>query len=112
MSLPPAWQDPNNPWQFLVHRVGTEWWASWFTPNCGNPLQGFFRFQFNNPNQSLWDIWTTTTNGTNDPYNSIIDQASNHMTEPDGGGYRVHVPWGEPTPAIPSTWGTVKAVYR
>jgi hypothetical protein len=65
-----------------------------------------------NENPSCWDHWKTTYSGSSDPYNTVLDQSENHATEPDGLGYRVHVPFIGPSPAIPTTWTSIKALYR
>jgi len=82
-------------WVFAVHQLPNgERWASWWDPDCSNPiLPGMvFRFQFDNPNASTWSGWTTTESSSSDPYAGIVDWWLNHTTEPDGYGYRVHVP--------------------
>ena len=84
---------PASTWQFAVHQLPNgEWWASWWDPNCTNAIYTTFRFQFDHRNPSVWGVWTTTTSGTDDPNNQVVDLAANHATEPDGSGYRVHVP--------------------
>ena len=86
VSLPPTWQ-------FAVHQVGTEWWASWWDPDCSDALfNTTFRFQFDNPNRSTWGNWTTTISWTSDPYAQVVDRSENHAQQIDGWGYRVHVP--------------------
>jgi hypothetical protein len=79
-------------WKFAVHQVGTEWWASWWDPDCSDAIYGTFRFQFDNPRPSAWGDWTTTVSSLSDPYAQVIDQSGNHTDKPDGYGYRVHVP--------------------
>jgi len=85
-------------WQFSVHpgAIIGEYWASWWDPDCDNAIYNTFRFQFDNPGASTWGDWTTTISGTDDPYNQIVDQSGNHSGEPDGYGYRVHVPLPPP----------------
>jgi len=85
---------PAGSWAFLVHQVGTEWWASWWDtdPGCAHAFFVKTRFQFDNPNASTWGDWTTTISNTSDPYNRIVDRSINHPAEADGYGYRVHVP--------------------
>jgi len=95
---------------FAVHPVGVEWWASWWDPNCTVPIQGF-NFQFLNQNPAAWDHWRTTQAGTDDPNAGIHDRSENHATEPDGLGFRVHVPVLT-TPVTPDTWTEVKALFR
>ncbi len=89
---------PAPTWTFAVHPTPDgSWWASWWDdPDCPNAIFNTFRFQFDHAGPSTWGIWTTTTSGTNDPYNQMIDQAANHSSEPDGFGYRVHVPLAPP----------------
>jgi hypothetical protein len=80
-------------WEFLVHEVQPgEWWASWWDADCSHPVVATFRFQFDNPSPSVWDHWRTTMGGLSDPYLAVMDQSENHSMEPDGYGYRVHVP--------------------
>ncbi len=71
-----------------------EWWASWWDPTCLDPIPpgATFRFQFNNTNPSRWWDWTTTESANDDPYGLVADASWNHVTEPNGYGYRVHVP--------------------
>jgi hypothetical protein len=85
---------PAGSWAFLVHKVGTEWWASWWDtdPMCSHAFFVKTRFQFDNRNASTWGDWTTTISNTSDPYNQVVDRSANHPAEPDGNGYRVHVP--------------------
>jgi len=93
---------PPGNWQFAVHQVAGEWWASWWTPDCESPLwePAFFRFQFDNPNPNTWSHWLTTYSGDNDPYTPWVgDRSENHADEPDGYGYRVHVPVAVPAEA-------------
>ncbi len=79
-------------WLFSVHQVGSDWWASWWDPDCDNPIFGTFRFQFTNPSPIALSDWTTTISSTDDPNAQWIDRSQNHVGEPDGLGYRVHVP--------------------
>jgi hypothetical protein len=86
---------PAATWQFLVHQVGTEWWASWWDPNCTNAIfaPNTFRFQFTNPNDAVWGDWRTTIGNVSDPYTIWnIDNSGHHTGDLDGYGYRVHVP--------------------
>ena len=95
---PANYTNPSLPaatWQFLVHQVGTEWWASWWDPGCTNAIFGpnATRFQFTNPNASVWGDWRTTIGGNSDPYDVWnIDHSGHHTAETDGYGYHVHVP--------------------
>lgn len=106
-------------WLFAVHQLPNgEWWASWWDPDCDNPIWPgvTFRFQYDNRHPSVWSAWTTTISSTDDPYNQIVDQSANHVGEPDGFGYRVHAPvlntypkWAQPpteNPQYPGLfWG-------
>ena len=94
---------PGLTWQFAVHFNSGKWWASWWNPGCSSPIDTTFRFQFTNTNSSTWSDWRTTIDGTNNPYAQVTDSSGAHTGEPDGSGYRVHVP----TQKIPtvSTWG-------
>ena len=84
---------PGATWLFAVHQLPSgEWWASWWDPGCQNAIFQTFRFGFDNPHESTWDGWTTTIAGNSDPYDWQIDNWTNHAGEPDGCGYRVHVP--------------------
>ncbi|MFH1110081.1 MAG: hypothetical protein V1790_12935, partial [Planctomycetota bacterium] len=87
---------PGDTWVFSVHQVGNETWASWWTPQCAEPIVAptvTHRFQFNHNGPSAWSHWRTTYSGTDDPYDPYtIDMSQNHALEPDGYGYRVHVP--------------------
>lgn len=90
-------------WLFAVHQLPNgEWWASWWDPDCSDPLWPgmVFRFQFDNPNANAWGGWTTTDSSSSDPYAGVVDWWLNHATEPDGYGYRVHVP----QPAAYAKW--------
>jgi hypothetical protein len=88
-SMNPA---PAAPWQFAVHQVGSEWWASWWDSDCSHAFFVKTRFQYDNSNASTWGDWTTTISNTSDPYDQIVDRSTNHPAEADGYGYRVHVP--------------------
>ncbi len=87
---------PTANWQFSVHPVGEEWWASWWDPTCTDAIFSTFRFQFTNPNQSTWAHWTTTIDASPNPYGQVVDTSVAHSTDPDGLGYRVHSPFAEP----------------
>ncbi len=89
------WTLPDPNWQFSVHQVGSEWWASWWSPGCGTAIFSTFRFQFENQNPSIWSDWTTTIDGSSSPYAQVVDISANHRSEQDGDGYRVHVPMTE-----------------
>jgi len=84
---------PAPTWKFAVHQVGTQWFASWWDPGCENAIFDTFRFQFTNPNPSTWGHWTTTIDGSASPFAQVVDCSATHETEPDGDGYRVHVPY-------------------
>jgi hypothetical protein len=86
-----AWVEPPT-WQHSVHKVGNDWWASWWDPDCSNAVFTTFRFQFNNAKPSSWGDWRTTISATSDPFTDVIDSSGNHSTESNGYGYRVHVP--------------------
>ncbi len=80
-------------WQFAVHQLDTgEWWASWWDPDCSDPIALTTRFQFDNSSASTWSHWTTTEGSSSDPYALVADRSENHDCRPDGYGYRVHVP--------------------
>ena len=83
---------PAATWQFAVHQVGDEWWASWWDPDCLNAIFGTHRFRFDNPNPSTWGDWRTTIGADANPAMWVIDFSGHHFTEADGEGYRVHVP--------------------
>jgi hypothetical protein len=79
-------------WQFTVHQVAGQWWATWWNPDCTNAIFDPFRFQFDNPNPARWGDWTTTISATDNPHLWVIDFAGRHFIEPDGSGGLVHVP--------------------
>ncbi len=87
-------------WQFLVHQVGADWWASWWDSDagCTNAFFGPTTFSFTNDNPSTWGGWTTTISNSSDPNNGVVDSWQNHPGQPDGLGYRVHVPEEQPCP--------------
>ncbi len=87
-------------WMHALHKVGSEWWVSWWDPGCTNAIFSTFRFQFDNPNPSTVGHWTTTTSGTNNPFLSVYDSSGNHTTDPIGYGYQVHVPMATEEPDI------------
>ncbi|MDH3939218.1 MAG: SBBP repeat-containing protein, partial [candidate division Zixibacteria bacterium] len=93
------WVQPNG-WQHALHKVGSAWWVSWYNPPCDNAIFSKFRFQFDNDNEAVWGDWTTTIDGSIDPYAQLIDSAGNHSSESNGYGYRVHVP--KMTPLVDS----------
>jgi hypothetical protein len=90
-SCPPAWL-PAATWQFVVHQVGSEWWASWWDPNCVNPITGPFRFQFTNSSPRAWGDWRVTIGASANPHVWAKDFSGTHFMQPDGYGFRVHVP--------------------
>ncbi len=79
-------------WTHGLHKVGSDWWYSWWDPTGTIPLAGTFRFKFDNINNSAWSDWVTTSAGSNNPTAGVVDLSGNHGTDPDGYGYRVHVP--------------------
>lgn len=83
---------PAPTWQFAVHQVGNLWWASWWDPQCQNAIYTPFRFQFTNSHARTLGQWTTTIDGSNQPFAQVIDTSVAHDTEPPGYGYLVHVP--------------------
>lgn len=84
-------------WSHTLHKVGSDWYVSWYDPGCGVPITSTFRFQFDNNNPSIWSDWVTTFSGTSDPTNGVLDNSANHVGEVDGLGYRIHVPFLEET---------------
>ncbi len=88
------WLEPAG-WQHQIHKVGSEWWISWWSPGCADPIFSTFRFGYTNPNPNVWAHWTTTIDGSSDPFASIVDSSGRHTADPDGYGYRVHVPFFE-----------------
>ena len=86
-----AWVEPVG-WSHVVHKVGSEWWVSWFDASCTNPLLSYFRFEYANPNPVTWSHWTTTSGGSTDPFTGIVDSSGRHSASTDGYGYRVHAP--------------------
>jgi hypothetical protein len=103
------WVEPAG-WLHAVHKVGTQWWVSWWDPTCTNAIYSTFRFQFDNNNPSVWSDWVTTNSGTNDPNNGQVDSTANHAADPDGYGWHVHVPY--PEQQAPDTCEFYKAPYR
>ncbi|GMU38957.1 MAG: hypothetical protein KJ057_16900 [Phycisphaerae bacterium] len=92
---PANYTDPTLPaptWRFAVHQVGTDWYASWWDPQCENAIFDTFRFQFRNPHESAWSHWTTTIGADSDPFAQVVDTSAAHDLQSDGGGFRVHVP--------------------
>ncbi|MBU0983152.1 MAG: right-handed parallel beta-helix repeat-containing protein [candidate division Zixibacteria bacterium] len=85
------WIEPVG-WQHVLHKVGSDWWVSWWSPGCTNAFFATTRFGFDNVNPSVWGDWVTTTSGTNDPTASVVDYSGTHTADPNGYGYRVHVP--------------------
>jgi hypothetical protein len=90
------WIEPLT-WQHSVHKVGSDWWVSWWDPDCDNAIFSKFRFQFDNHNPVVWSDWRTTISSSDDPYAQVIDSAGNHTAEANGYGYLVHVPFYEET---------------
>ncbi len=82
---------PSITWQFAVHQVGSEWWASWWDPGCANAIFSKTTFQFTHLGPSTWGEWKTSISGTFNPYAQTADSTGAHG-EPDGSGGRVHVP--------------------
>ncbi len=87
-----GWVEPPT-WQHALHKVGSDWWVSWWDPDCSDAIFSKFRFQFNNPCPSTVSDWTTTIGASSDPFFWLVDRSSNHFGEADGYGYRVHVPY-------------------
>ena len=104
------WIEPTG-WIHSVHKVANDWWVSYWDPTgCTNAIFTTFRFQFDNHSPSVWEDWTTTISGTNDPNNQMVDASYNHPTDPDGYGFRVHVPFLEEEPP-PDTCDYYKSPY-
>ncbi|MCK4413553.1 MAG: right-handed parallel beta-helix repeat-containing protein [Candidatus Eisenbacteria sp.] len=108
------WSLPAPTWQFAVHQVGDEWWASWWDPGCTNAIFALFRFQFDNPGGSSWADWRTTISGTSIPTFGIADWADNHADEANGYGYLVHAPDAlvATTLYVPSQYSTIQAAIN
>ena len=85
------WVEPTN-WTHQLHKVGNDWWVSWWNNGCTNAIFNTFRFQFDNPNAAGWGDWTTTISGNINPFIQILDSCGHHSAQPDGYGFRVHVP--------------------
>jgi hypothetical protein len=96
---------PAPSWQFAVHKVGSEWWASWWDPGCTNAIFTTFRFQFTNTSPSTWSQWKTSISGTSNPYSQTADSTGAHVGDTDGFGRRVHVPISD-IPTL-SEWGVI-----
>lgn len=103
------WVEPAG-WQHTVHKVGADWWVSWWEPTGANPIYTTFRFQFDNNNPSVWSDWSTTSTGTNNPIVGQVDMSLNHTADMDGYGYHVHVP--QLVEEIPDTCEYYKAPYE
>ena len=88
------WVQPAG-WTHAVHKVGSDWWVSWWDPTCTAAIFNTFRFQFDNPNPLVWSDWVTSNSGTNNPAVGAVDSTANHPGDPDGFGYYVHVPFLE-----------------
>jgi hypothetical protein len=104
VSLPAA------TWQFQVHQVDDEWWASWWDPMCTNMITGTFRFKFDNPSYAGWGEWRTTLKGTTMLTFGVADWSINHADEENGYGYLVHVP--DPVAGILASPETGDGVFR
>jgi hypothetical protein len=83
---------PNATWQFAVHQVGDEWWASWWDPDCMHAISSTFRFAFDNTNRSTWGDWTTTIGACSNPMVAVRDMSVFHGGQANGSGHLVHVP--------------------
>ncbi len=92
-----GWVEPAG-WQHSVHKVGDDWWVSWWNPGCANAIFSPFTFKFTNSGDAVWGDWTTTIDGSNDPYAQVIDSSGNHDDETNGYGYKVHVPFNDEPP--------------
>ena len=107
-SVPSGWIGPET-----VSQVGNELWLSWCNPELDSPLVcSDFRFEFSNANPSTWGHWTLT--GPSDPCHprsAVVAASWFNYDLPDGWGYRVHVP-ASSSPAVGTSWGSVKALYR
>lgn len=92
-------------WKFQLHKVGSEWWASWWDPGCTNAIFGTFRFSFQHEHPPVWSKWVTTTSGTRDPTLNVEDSSDSHTGDVDGYGYRIHVP-ARTIPTL-NEWGLI-----
>ncbi|UCD94158.1 MAG: hypothetical protein JSU69_10395 [Candidatus Zixiibacteriota bacterium] len=103
------WQVPTG-WSYSLHKTGGNWWVSWWSPGCANPIDTTFRVGFDNSSQSVWNNWRTTVDGSDDPFAQVIDSAENHTADADGYGHRVHVPYWEPPPVEEITLDAVEGL--
>ena len=91
------------------------YWVTWYDTLCSNtPELGYRLFQFDNPNLASWGHWTMTVGcdgNAYDPFEGMSHSSWGASGEPDGHGYRVHVPTAG-TPAEKTSWGAIKALYR
>ncbi|MCK4512749.1 T9SS type A sorting domain-containing protein, partial [bacterium] len=94
-----SWVGPEG-WTHKVHKVGCDWWASWYDEAKTNPISPVqtFRFKFTNPEspslyQMVWGDWITTDGGNANPHISRTDSSATYRgMKAAGYGYRVHVP--------------------
>lgn len=107
-SIPWSWTRSDS-----VRHVGDELWVSWCDPTNEHwIIWSTFRFGFENANPSAWGHWTMTYGADPcDPFGHVMDSSWNHQNDPDGYGFRVHVPVA-PTIVGETSWGTIKAIYR
>jgi hypothetical protein len=115
---------PATGWFWSLHEwIPGEWWFTWRTPGCDEPIAHGYqqRFGFDNPNSSTWSDWTTTFYGTMNPRpgpappempDSLLDWAENHNGEPNGQGYLVHAPICGASSTEQTTWGKVKLMFK
>jgi hypothetical protein len=96
---------PGLTWKFQIHKVGSEWWASWWDPGCTNAIFSTTRFSFDHTHPPVWSKWVTTIAGARDPSLDVIDTSDTHTGDVDGYGYRVHVP-AVKIPTL-SEWGMI-----
>ena len=85
------WVEPAG-WQHTLHKVGSDWWVSWWDSTCSNAIFNTFRFQFDNSSNAVWSDWVTSNSGTNNPTVGGVDSTANHTADSNGYGYHVHVP--------------------
>jgi len=86
-----GWLEPSG-WTHSLHQVGSEWWVSWYTTGCANPITALFRFGFTNTSPSIYGHWTTSQGGSANPFSGLVDSSGRHSASLSGYGFRVHVP--------------------
>ena len=97
------WVEPSG-WLHEVHKEDDEWWVSWWSPDCSDPITEAADFGFENESRRVWSTWTTTLFGEAGPDDNVADVAHDHTDLDEGAGYLISVPMPGNCPDDLITW--------